>query len=81
MACQWPELLEPDADAGTVYVAALYWAFAAMSTVGYGDLVPTTEAEMVVTLIIEFVGVVFFGYVVATVTSLTSKSSRREVSR
>ena len=35
-----------DADIFTKYMVAYYWAFTTMTTVGYGDLTPDTNNEM-----------------------------------
>ena len=50
-----------------------------MSQVGYGDLKPRNDAETGTVFAIELLGVACFGYVVGTVSSLTSKSAKREV--
>lgn len=77
--CTWTDL-EPfvKRDDFSRYMASLYWAFAAMSTVGYGDLVPVNIGETGAVLVAEFVGVLSFASVMGTVTSLTSHTHRRE---
>ena len=63
--CIWLDLLSPsERDSFSRYLASLYWAFAAMSTVGYGDLVPVNVAETAAVLIAEFAGVLSFASVV-----------------
>ena len=98
----------------TRYISSLYWALAAMSTVGlyralssppwslwvilpllpgahppthdmsqvgYCDLKPRNDAETGTGFAIELLGVACSGYVVGTVSLLTSKSAKREVHR
>ena len=45
----------------------VYFAITTVTGVGYGDLVPMTDMGRVVTLILETVGVVLFGSIVAMV--------------
>ena len=53
--CTWRDLL-PESTRGVFgrYLGAIYWAFAAMSTVGYGDLIPVNVSETGAVLIAEF---------------------------
>ncbi|KAJ1452073.1 hypothetical protein M885DRAFT_528116 [Pelagophyceae sp. CCMP2097] len=48
----------------TQYITALYWAFATMTTVGYGDVRPSTDnaAGMVVVICCQVIGTMFFAY-------------------
>ena len=41
----WVHIGLVDEDNGTIYIAALYWAFTTMATVGYGDIVPKNNLE------------------------------------
>ncbi len=45
----------------------VYFAITTVTGVGYGDLVPVTDMGRVVTIILETVGVVMFGSIVAMV--------------
>jgi len=57
------------------YIAALYWALTTMSTVGFGDIIPHSDAERVYAMIAMAIGVTFFGYMVGTITSvITAKN-------
>lgn len=44
---------------------ALYWSFVTATTLGYGDLVPTTKLSRFLALIIALTGMIFTGIVVA----------------
>ena len=51
----------------------MYWAFTTLTTVGYGDVLPVSRAEMVVTMIVQFAGTCILGYVMGDVASMLTK--------
>lgn len=52
------------------YLRALYWSVTTLATIGYGDLTPTTDAQIAYTMVVMFLGVALYGYVIGNVTSL-----------
>ena len=48
------------------YVASLYFATTTLSTVGYGDILPTNTAERAFVILCQIIGVVAFGYTMGT---------------
>jgi voltage-gated potassium channel len=52
-------------------VRALYWTVTTLTTVGYGDIVPQTMAQMLYACAIMVTGVAFFGFVLSNIASLT----------
>jgi len=52
------------------YVASLYWSYSTITTVGYGDLVPTSTLERAVAIISMVIGVTVFGYFMGNMTSM-----------
>ena len=48
----------------TQYIYSLYWAITTIVTVGYGDITPQNEYEILVTICIEVVGAAVFGYII-----------------
>lgn len=44
---------------------ALYWSFITGTTVGYGDLRPSSPVAKVISVFIAFIGLIFTGIVVA----------------
>jgi len=49
---------------------ALWWAFVTLTTVGYGDIAPTTGPGRAVASFVMFAGIGVFGYVAGLMTSL-----------
>ena len=53
-------LKSPALGTGDAYIFVFYWIFTIITTVGYGDFVGGTTAEYLVTIVIEFAGLVVF---------------------
>lgn len=52
------------------YTTTLYFTLTTVSTVGYGDIVPTNTYEILMVIAIMIFGATVFGYIVANVSSL-----------
>jgi Cyclic nucleotide-binding domain/Ion channel len=72
LACGWLALrgMTPEVDNGSNYLRALYWCITTLATVGYGDVVPTTNAQMVYAMVVMLIGVGVYGYVIGNVANL-----------
>jgi voltage-gated potassium channel len=60
------------------YGIAVWWSIVTLATVGYGDVVPTTDAGRVVGSLVIILGVTFLAFLTATVTSLFVSSEQEE---
>ena len=58
----------------TKYITSTYWALTTLTTVGYGDILPYTDAERLFTIICMLVGVIFFGAMVGTLGTWINQS-------
>ena len=65
----------------TVWLAAAYWSLTIVSTIGFGDVLPYTNAERGVMLLAQLAGVLWFGIVLGSVTSLLQVSPLLIMSR
>jgi len=68
----WSVLDIAEEDLYSRYIASLYWAFTTMTTVGYGDVLPTSDLERVFATAIMILGATVFGYIVGSVSTLAS---------
>ena len=61
-----------DLSGSDLYVMAIYFVLTTVSTVGYGDLVPTTTYERLFCVVLMFVGVSAFTFVSGALSSIIS---------
>jgi hypothetical protein len=67
----------------TKYIAAVYWSYTTLSTVGYGDIVAANDGERMYTILIFITGSTLLAYVVGLVRAYAfnrngSKSAQEE---
>ena len=77
IACGW-SLIHPEkvGDVTTHYIKSLYWAVTTLTTIGYGDITPTTTLGRLYTMPIMILGVGVYGFVIANVTRLFTTADR-----
>ena len=84
ISCFW-HILQPHASATTVvdsYVHATYWAITTLTTVGYGDITPSSNIAKLFTMGIMVLGVGVYGIVIGNVAQMLSEQNRyREKAR
>eukprot|EP00929_Paragymnodinium_shiwhaense_P064368 TRINITY_DN32231_c0_g2_i1.p1 TRINITY_DN32231_c0_g2~~TRINITY_DN32231_c0_g2_i1.p1 ORF type:complete len:1458 (+),score=354.11 TRINITY_DN32231_c0_g2_i1:199-4572(+) len=61
-------------DTTEQYIAALYWAFTTMTTVGYGDIIPMNDYERMFAILACVLGATIFGYIVGSIAELASQA-------
>lgn len=52
------------------YLTSLYWVSSTLTTVGYGDIVPVTNLEKSMALLLMWFGVGFYSYVIGSVSNI-----------
>lgn len=59
-----------DESNSTLYISSIYWAMVTLSTIGYGDILPVTNAEKLIAIVWMILGVGFYSFTVGSLTSL-----------
>ena len=74
LSCGWLELRNTSAavDGTETYLRALYWCVTTLTTVGYGDITPSTNTQTIYTMVVMVLGVGMYGYVIGNVANLLS---------
>jgi potassium voltage-gated channel Eag-related subfamily H protein 7 len=75
MSCELPADAIPVASR---YLTALYWSVMTISTVGYGDVPPQTDAERAFEILGMLLGASTYAYVVGSVCGVAATLSERE---
>jgi voltage-gated potassium channel len=72
LACGWLALggIPEAPDTLSRYLYGLYWCVTTLATVGYGDITPKTNLQMIYAMVVMILGVGIYGYVIGNVTSL-----------
>ena len=57
-------------DTNLLYITAIYWVTATLTTVGYGDVKSQITYEYVYTMFTEFVGIGFFSFIMGSINTV-----------
>jgi hypothetical protein len=55
-----------EADFISYLITAVYWVITTFTSVGYGDILGSTPSEYAYVMLVEMVGICFFGYMIGT---------------
>jgi hypothetical protein len=64
---------EPYDSLTDLYIAGLYWAFTTMTTVGYGDIIATSNEERIYAIFSMLLGASVFGYIVGSMAAVVGR--------
>jgi voltage-gated potassium channel len=72
LATGWLALrgIYPGADRWTLYLHSLYWCISTITTIGYGDITPANNAQIVYAIVVMIFGVGMYGYVIANISTI-----------
>ena len=77
VACGWMWIYPTtDNDLITFYIKAIYWTITTLTTVGYGDISPSTNLGRIYTMIIMVMGVGVYGIVIGSISRIISMNDR-----
>jgi voltage-gated potassium channel len=68
--------VEAGMDRTSYYIKCFYWTVTTLTTVGYGDITPQTNAGRIYTMFVMFVGVGVYGFVIGNISRIFAESAR-----
>jgi len=84
ISCLWP-MIEPKYVSESIsdqYVNSMYWSITTLTTVGYGDITPSTNLAKIFTMFVMVLGVGMYGFVIGNISQLLNDRNRyREKAR
>jgi len=66
----------PNNSPSSKYIQALYWALTTMTTIGYGDRGPNTQAETILCMFCEIIGLSVFALLLTQINNLNAVMGR-----
>jgi CRP-like cAMP-binding protein len=78
VAINKPDIDITNGSDGVRWLVCAYYSLVTMATIGYGDIVPVTTAEIALVIVFIFCGVAFFGFVLSTVSALLESRSNED---
>ncbi len=72
IACGWIGMgaMNPDLSPLDNYIRAAYWCVTTLTTIGYGDITPETNGQMLFTILVQLIGAGVYGYIIGNLASL-----------
>ncbi len=72
IACIWIFLgyTSEELTDGENYLRAIYWTMTTITTIGYGDITPKTNPQIVFTIMIQITGAGMYGFIIGNIANL-----------
>ena len=64
---------------GEIYMFSLYWSITVLSTIGFGDIVATTNVEMILACAWILIGAMFFSFFLSTMSSVVTSLDLKRI--
>jgi hypothetical protein len=61
---------DADTTISDLYILSLYWAISTICTVGFGDVVPVNNLEIIINIVWITIGVGFYSYTIGTLSNI-----------
>jgi len=76
VACGWLALgkIDDKLDHFSNYLKALYWCITTITTIGYGDITPSTNGQTIYTMFVQLTGAGMYGYIIGNLASMLANS-------
>jgi len=76
VSCGWIALgkIDDKLDHFTNYIKALYWCITTITTIGYGDITPSTNVQTIYTMFVQITGAGMYGYIIGNLASMLANS-------
>ncbi|MBL8032715.1 MAG: ion transporter [Leptospiraceae bacterium] len=76
VSCGWLALgkIDDKLDHYTNYLKALYWTMTTITTIGYGDITPSTNPQTIYTMFVQLTGAGMYGYIIGNLASMLANS-------
>jgi voltage-gated potassium channel len=80
ITCGWIMVypMPADTDTTSYYIKSFYWALTTLTTVGYGDIVPTNNIGRIFTCLIMIIGVGMYGVIIGSITRMIANLDKHK---
>jgi CRP-like cAMP-binding protein len=68
---------DADPSISSLYLWSIYWAMMTLTTTGYGDIIPTNDAERAYVLFALMIGALVFGFMISNLSSVINSLDRQ----